>query len=217
MTDSELKQAVETVLHGEVRLRGRNIRVAVEEGRVDLLGEVPALAEKRLAVNLVRQLREVGEVRDKLRLPTANELTDRQITQHVCDAFAQDLALNRRRFDAQAVEGVVTLTGLTDNLEEKRLAGVLAWWVPGVADVDNQIVVDPEQYGDDGDLADSIRHVFDKDVLVDPGRVGVKVQEGTVTLVGTVGSEEERMAAEHDTYYVWGVRNVDNRLTVTPM
>lgn len=214
MTDSELKQAVETVLQGEVRLRGRNIRVAVEEGRVDLLGEVPALAEKRLAVNLVRQLREVGEVRDKLRLPSANELSDRQISQHILDAFAQDRALNRRRFDARTMEGVVTLTGLTDNLEEKRLAGVLAWWVPGVADVDNQITVDPEQYGDDGDLIDSIRQIFEKDVLVDPSRIGVIAQNGEVTLIGTVHSADERMAAEHDAYYVWGVRSVHNRLEV---
>lgn len=215
MTDSELKRAVETVLHGEVRLRGRNIRVAVEEGRVDLVGEVPDVAEKRLAANLVRQLREVGEVRDKLRLPTARELTDKQIGQHILDAFAQDRALYRRRFDARALDGVVTLTGRTDNLEEKRLAGVLAWWVPGVADVDNQIVVDPEQYGDDGDLVDSIRQVFDKDVLIEADRIGVMVQDGHVTLVGTARSEEERQAAEHDCYYVWGVRSVENRMGVT--
>ena len=216
MTDSELKRAVETALHGEVRLRGRAIRVAVEEGRVDLLGEVPDVAEKRLALNLVRQLREVGEVRDKLRLVSARELSDKQIVQHIRDAFTQDRALYRRSFEAQAVDGVVTLTGTTDNLEEKRLAGVLAWWVPGVADVDNAIVVDPDQPGNDGDLADSIRQVFDKDVLVDPERVGVMVQGGTVTLAGTVRSEEERMAAEHDCYYLWGVEQVVNRLTVTP-
>lgn len=215
MTDSELKRAVETALHGEVRLRGRAIRVAVEEGRVDLVGEVPDVAEKRLAVNLVRQLREVGEVRDKLRLPTAHELSDKQIAQHIRDAFAQDRALYRRDFDAQAVDGVVTISGHTDNLEEKRLAGVLAWWVPGVADVDNRIEVSPEQIGNDGDLVDSIRQVFDKDVLVDPDRVGVMVQGGTVTLVGTVRSDEERMAAEHDCYYVWGVERVENQLNVT--
>ena len=215
MTDSELKRTVETALHGEVRLRGRGIQVAVDEGRVDLLGEVPDLAEKRLAVNLVRQLREVGEVRDKIRLPSANELTDRQIAQHIRDAFAHDRALYRRHFDAEAADGIVTLTGTTDNLEEKRLAGVLAWWVPGVADVENRIQVEPEQIGTDGDLVDSIRQVFEKDVLVDAARIGVMVQGGSVTLVGTVRSDEERMAAEHDCYYVLGVETVENRLVVT--
>ena len=58
MTDSELKRVVETALNGEVRLRGRDINVAVEDGAVVLKGQVPELAEKRMAVNIVRRMRE---------------------------------------------------------------------------------------------------------------------------------------------------------------
>jgi osmotically-inducible protein OsmY len=160
-------------------------------------------------------MREVGEVRDRMRLPAARELSDKQIVQHIGDAFAQDPTLRRREFMVRATDGVVTLTGLTDSIEEKRFAGVLAWWVPGVADVDNRITVEPEHVANDGDLADIIRQVFEKDVLVDPERIGVMVQDGVVTLVGTVRSDEERMAAEHDCYYIFGVDEVVNQLTVT--
>jgi osmotically-inducible protein OsmY len=214
MNDSELKRAVETVLHGDVRLRGRDIRVDVDAGSVALHGEVEQLAEKRLAINLVRQLREVGEVRDKLRLPPANGFTDTQIVQHIEDALVQDPNLHEQQVKVASVEGFVTLTGWTNSLEEKRLIGLAAWWVPGVVDLDNRIEVVPAQPGHDGDLIDIIRLAFEKDVLIDPSGIGVKVQGNVVTLVGTARSEEERLAAEHDCYYIWGVEEVHNLLRV---
>lgn len=214
MTESELKRSVEEALHGEVRLRGLNINVAIEDGSVLLRGQVNELAEKRLAVNLVRQIRDIGNVRDQLRLASVQSLTDKQIAQHIEDGWMQDGAIHDRQVQVQVTDGVATLTGTFDNLEEKRLAGVIAWWVPGVVDVDNQIKVEPFQNENDGDLTDLIRLVFDKDILVDPSTIGVTARDHVVTLMGTVKSEEERQAAEHDCYYVWGVKDVINRLDV---
>lgn len=216
MTESELKRAVEEALNGEARLRGLDINVAIENGSVLLKGQVNELAEKRLALNLVRQLREVGEVRDQLRLASIHDLTDRQIGQHIEDGWIQDGAIHDQYLTAAVTDGVAVLTGKLDNLEEKRLAGLIAWWVPGVVDVDNQIVVDPVQEGNDGDLVDSIRQALDKDILVNPSTIGVTARDGVVTLLGTVGSDEESQAAEHDCYYIWGVKEVINRLRVSP-
>lgn len=214
MTDSELKRAVESALHGEVRLNGRNIRVAVADGRVELQGEVEQLAEKRLALNLVRRLREVGEIKDSLRLPTGQELSDTQIVQHVMDAVTQDPNLHEQQIRVATEQGLVTITGWTNSLEEKRLIGLSAWWVPGVTDVDNRIEVMPPQAGNDGDLIDVIRLALEKDVLVHQDTVGVMIQNGVVILEGSVATEEERLAAEHDCYYIWGVEEVRNNLVV---
>lgn len=216
MTDSELKRAVEDALHHEVRLRGRDIAVAVHDGRVTLQGQVSELAEKRLAVNLVRRLREVGEIKDVLRLPTLREFGDNQIQQHVEDALMQDPNIHESQLKVAAQDGVVTLTGQVNSLEEMRLAGLCAWWIPGVADVDNQIVVEPHQEGTQGDLVDIIRIALDKDVLVNSDTIGVSAKNNVVHLLGSVNSEEERLAAEHDVYYIWGVEEVINDLVVSP-
>jgi osmotically-inducible protein OsmY len=40
---------------------------------------------------------------------------------------------------------VVTLNGQVPSLSHKRLAGVLAWWVPGVRDVVDGLAVEPTQ------------------------------------------------------------------------
>jgi osmotically-inducible protein OsmY len=215
MTDSELKRVVETALNGEVRLRGRDIAVAIEDGQVVLKGQVSELAEKRLAVNLIRRMREVGDVKDQLRIFTSTEMTDRQIQQHVEDGLEQDSAVHHQQLRAAVANGVVTLTGTLDNVEEKCFAGLIAWWVPGVTDVDNQITVEPEQELSDDGLLDVIRQAFEKDVLVNPSAIGITILDGTVTLLGSVGSEEERLAAEHDAYFIMGVHEVINRLEVT--
>ena len=49
------------------------------------------------------------------------------------------------RLDIEVVDGVVTLNGSVPGLESKRLAGVIAWWIPGTRDVINGIVVDPRR------------------------------------------------------------------------
>lgn len=214
MTDSELKRVVETALNGEVRLRGRNIAVAIEDGQVVLKGELPELAEKRLAVNLIRRMRGVGDVKDQLRIFTSTEMTDKQICQHVEDGLQHDTAIHDRQIEVAASDGVVTLKGTLDNIEEKCLAGLIAWWVPGVADVDNQIKVEPHQDLSDDGLLDVLRQAFEKDILVNPSRIGIAIADGTVTLMGTVTSEEERLAAEHDAYFILGVNEVINRLEV---
>ncbi|MOA38792.1 periplasmic protein [compost metagenome] len=113
-----------------------------------------------------------------------------------------------------AADGVVTLKGTLDNIEEKCLAGLIAWWVPGVADVDNQIQVEPRQDLSDDGLLDVIRQAFEKDILVNPSRIGISIADGIVTLIGSVTSEEERLAAEHDAYFILGVNEVINRLVV---
>ena len=77
-------------------------------------------------------------------------------------------------------------------------------------------MVNPPQAGDEADLIDSVRQAFYKDVLVNPDTIGVTARGGIVSLIGTVASEEERLAAEHDAYYIWGVQQVINRLEVNP-
>ena len=216
MTDMDLKAAVEHQLNTETRLAGKAIDVDVQDGSVILRGRLPDIAEKRLAVNVVRLMKEVGSVRDQLRLLTANELTDKQIEMHIRDAWLQDTAIHELALDVMVRDGVATLTGKLDNVEEKRLAGLCAWWVPGVADVENLIDVTVEQPFSEGDLVDSIRQALEKDVLVNEDLIGVSVRGSLVTLVGSANSEEERMAAEHDAYYVWGVKQVINQIEINP-
>ena len=52
------------------------------------------------------------------------------------------------------------------------------------------------------------------DSRVDASKVSVKVDDGIVTLSGTVPSYSSRAAASEDAWLITGVRNVENELTV---
>jgi len=112
------------------------------------------------------------------------------------------------------VRGVVTLAGEVPSLAQKRLAGVLAWWSSGTCDVANSLDVQPAEEDSDELICDAVRVVLDRDSAIHAAGIRVGARDGRVTLAGTVRTASELAAAEHDTWFVLGVRDVVNHLTV---
>lgn len=110
--------------------------------------------------------------------------------------------------------GVVTLDGTVPSLSHKRLAGVLAWWVPGVRDVVNGLEIAPPEADDDDEISDAVRLVLEKDPLVDAPQIGVSTHRAVVTLTGTVRCAMERQAAERDAWCIFGVDDVKSEIEV---
>ena len=215
MNDRELKREIDGTLTRVLHLGDRpTIDTAVTDGHVVVKGEVDHLSVKRLAIKAISIIPEVRDVDDQLRLATPAPHSDPELRRHVMDGLIEDPNVTESMIRVDARDGLVTLTGLVESLEEKRLAGLIAWWVPGVADVRNLIDVEPFQAGTEADLLDSVRQALEKDPFVNPDTIGVAVRDRVVTLVGTVGSEQERLLAEQDTYYLWGVEQVINQLAV---
>ncbi|HEY8460533.1 MAG TPA: BON domain-containing protein [Blastocatellia bacterium] len=111
-------------------------------------------------------------------------------------------------------EGVVLLEGQAPSLSHKRLAGVLAWWVPGSRDVLNCLEVVPPEEDNDGEITDAVKLVLDKDPLVDDVEILVTTRNRVVTLDGAVNSEAEKNMAEYDAWFVFGVDKVINNIQV---
>lgn len=59
-------------------------------------------------------------------------------------------------------EGIVTLNGTIPGLTSKRLAGVMAWWVPGVRDVVNGIEISPPEEDSADMIEEAIRVTLDR-------------------------------------------------------
>jgi len=113
-------------------------------------------------------------------------------------------------------EGVVLLGNHVTSLIQKRLAGVLVWWIPGIRDVINGMEVVPGQEDSDQEIAKAVRLVLEKDPFVNVERIRVTVKKAVVTLEGDVPSAPQSELAELDSWYVFGVDKVDNRLGVRP-
>jgi osmotically-inducible protein OsmY len=113
-------------------------------------------------------------------------------------------------------DGVVTLDGDVPGLVQKRLAGVLAWWVPGSRDIVNGLGVTPPEEDNDGAVTDAVRIALEKDPFVNAEQIRVSTHDSVVTLTGLLPTESEREMAEFDAWYVFGVDRVVNQITVRP-
>ncbi len=116
--------------------------------------------------------------------------------------------------EVEVADGVVTLNGRVGSLSHMRLAGVLAWWVPGSRDVVNGLDVVPPEEDNDDEVSDAVRLVLEKDPFVNAGQIRVTCSNYAVTLEGLVPKPLEKGMAEADAWYVFRVGEVINRIDV---
>ena len=170
-------------------------------------------------------------------------MSDEEIRNHIRDAFIQEPAFancairgprtgwkpstTRRR--SAATSGSLSVGGwrcrragtkgsccskARPPASHKRLAGALAWWVPGSRDVLNCLEVVPPEDDNNDEITDAVKIVLDRDPFVDDVQVLVSTRDRVVTLEGAVRSEGEKDMAEFDAWFVFGVDRVINNLQV---
>lgn len=233
-----LKEVHASLERGRINLHKHPIQMEYQDGVLTLEGEVEHIAAKKLSMELAAAVRGVSGIVDRLHVAPATHMGDGAILDAVRDALLQESTLRHctiqliRKGELETVrditenphgviqvsvtDGVVLLDDHVTGLTQKRMAGVLAWWVPGSRDVINGMEVVPDQPDSDEELAKAIRIVLKKDPLVHEDRVRVSARQSVVTLDGDVPSAPQKEMAEFDAWYVFGVDKVVNRLEVRP-
>jgi osmotically-inducible protein OsmY len=230
----EIRAALER--ETRINLHRYPIRLSFSADDLVLEGETENIAAKKLALELAGAEVSTARIVDRLRVAPAERMGDAEIRDHVCKVLIQEPALDTytiraRRKDKMEIlrqsavepagdirveveDGVVILNGHVPSLSHKRLAGVLAWWVPGSRDVINGLEEVPPEEDNDDEVTDAVRLVLEKDPFVDADRIRVSARNYTVTLEGLVQNQEIKEMAEFDAWYVFGVDNVANQLVV---
>ena len=114
----------------------------------------------------------------------------------------------------RVVDGVVLLDGKVSCLWQKRLAGTLAWWVPGCRRVINNLTPACPEDDSDTDISEAVRLVLKRDPFVDSDRLQVTTHAAGVVLDGLAPTSLARDIAEQDARCVYGVRAVLNRISI---
>ena len=236
----ELRQKAPAAIRSDPRIgpRFKPIELKVDlDGTATIQAEVDNIAIKRLALERLAATKGVTAIVDRLCVKPAMAMSDDGILDHLRKAYfaepafaalkikerksgpwklVQDAAELRGEIEIEVNKGVVILNGRVPGLASKRLAGLLAWWVPGSRDVVNGIAVEPPEEDAPILIEEAVRIALDKDPFVDASQVRVGVHHKTVRLTGAVRSREARDAAEWDAWYVFGVDDVINELDVVP-
>ena len=238
--DRLVVEAVRKALDSEPRLDLHNypIAIAYDGTALTLEGEVPSVAAKKRSLECAAAIRGVTGIVDRLHVVPAQRMGDGEIADLLVHAMLQEPALVEHgirkrekgasvlireapvalhgRIEVAVENGIVTLNGTVQGLDEKRLVGVLAWWIPGSRDVINGITVEPEEDDSFDMIAEAVRLALEKDPWVDAGQIRVGVRGRSVTLGGILPSESQRDMAENDAWYVFGVDTVVNNIEVRP-
>jgi osmotically-inducible protein OsmY len=238
MTEEKIEKEIRAKLEKDTRINLHRypISVALQNGDLVLAGEVENIAAKKLVLVAAAETHGVQRIVDRLKVVPAEKMGDAEIRDHVCKVLIEESALERcfirglvevsvepARKDitestgsivVEVNDGVVTLNGEVPSLTHKRLAGVLAWWVPGTRDVINGLEEVPPEEDNDDELIDAVRLVLEKDPFVNASKIRVSSKDWIVTLEGFVPNEMIKQMAERDAWYVLGVKQVINRIAI---
>ncbi len=199
----------------------RDVKSSVEDGIVTLTGTVDLYQRKLDAAKLARKTASVQGVRNLITVAGPN-VPDAQLEQKLARKLRYVRVGYDNTFDYFALEvkdGVVTIEGQdrTGVGRDEALADIAN--MPGVKDVVANISVEPTSIFDDRIRVQTARAIYGDSVLgkyaIDPARsIRIIVNNGHVTLYGSVDSTMDKQVAGIRANQVFGAFSVDNKLVV---
>ncbi|MBI4503142.1 MAG: BON domain-containing protein [Gemmatimonadetes bacterium] len=142
--------------------------------------------------------------------------TDQELQRHVMDELRWDPSIKEKEIGVAVKGGVVTLSGCVESYVEKIAAEQAAERVSGVKAV--AVALEVKLPGDlqrtDTEIAHAVISNLKWDVQVPDENIKIAVDDGWVTLVGTVEWNYQREAAERAVRNLTGVKGVINQLKV---
>ncbi|MDG4476492.1 BON domain-containing protein [Thiovibrio frasassiensis] len=148
---------------------------------------------------------------------TGTMVDDGAITAKVKTELIGDKNVKARNIDVDTVSGVVVLSGYVDSQHESNRAAFLAKSVSGVVRVRNELQVGSRTLGqgfDDKVLGAKIKARLVEEPGVRSFNVDVDVYSGSVSVTGTVPSQEQKRKVLNLIRSVEGVKGVVDNLQV---
>jgi osmotically-inducible protein OsmY len=142
--------------------------------------------------------------------------SDEELRRDVLAELEYDPSLDARKIGVAVEDGIVTLTGEVSSFAEKWNAERAAERVEGVRGIVNKIEVKIVGDYSDTDIAREAADALRWNLMVPPGKVIPKVENGYITLTGEVNFDFQRRAAEKAVRYIPGVKGVINLVTIKP-
>jgi hyperosmotically inducible protein len=199
----------------------RNIQKTTEDGIVTLTGTVDLYQQKLDAAKKVRKLANVQGVRNLITV-AGTVVPDAELAAKLDRKLYYDRIGYDNQFNfvtASVKDGVATLNGETRTEFDRDSALAIANTTPGIKDIVDDIKVAPVSIFDDRIRISALRAIYRDPVLsryaIDPALpIRIVVENGHLSLYGTVASTMDKNIAGIRANQVFGVFSVQNNLEV---
>jgi len=200
----------------------KNVSSSVEDGIVTLTGTVNLYQDKLEAAKKIKKIVNVAGVRNDIEV-AGKTVSDSELQAKLAKKLAFDrVGYSDNTFNYLAVgvqDGVVTLTGDVVWSPPLDSALAIAAGMPGVKDVVSEVNVLPTSSFDDSIRVRTARAIYRDSVLsryaIDPVHpIRIVVENGHVTLYGSVQSTMDKNLAGIRASAVPGSFSVENKLVV---
>ena len=214
-SNQEIQDHVQQELGWDSRIDAADIGVAVDAGIVTLSGTVNSYAERQAAQEAALRVSGVHDVANDIhvKVPGHLERSDADIAQAVRTALEWRSFIPSDRIQTSVTDGVVTLYGTLESWWQVADTESVVGDLEGVRDVVNQLAVSAP-----GVAANTVQHDIEQALERRADRVArrihVSVDDGTVTLIGTVHSPAEREVVLGAARFTHGVRRVEDHLRI---
>lgn len=144
-------------------------------------------------------------------------MNDETIKRNVIDELYWDSRVDASEIKAEVSNGTVKLEGSVPTYGSKLVARNDAWNIEGVRSVINDLNVRYKmEIPDDGKIKKNVEERLLWNLYLNSSKIDTEVDNGIVTLSGTVDSYWKKKTAESEAERLLGVIDVDNKLGVVP-
>jgi osmotically-inducible protein OsmY len=216
-TEETIKKDVVDQLYWDYRVDASDIKVKVDDQTVTLTGTVPTYYARTAAFDDAHLVRGVSKVKNKLNVKYPSTLkvpSDKEIKSNVKNLLLWNESIDSTDIDVSVNNGVVTLEGSADAYWKKLTAETVAGRSLGVTKIKNELAVVPSDSVVDKAIAKDIVSAIDRHYAFDEEAVTVKVNNGTVTLSGSVDNWYDYRSAIDIACCTAGVVDVEDQLVI---
>ncbi|MBD3189942.1 MAG: BON domain-containing protein [Candidatus Heimdallarchaeota archaeon] len=220
MTNSneEIRKKINEHLAWDYRIEASNIEVSVDEkGKVILKGSVPTYSARKAALQDVWTIEGVTLLDNqlKVKMPTGfTKPSDEEIESNIRTILAKNRDIDEENIKVSANNGAVILKGTVDAYWKTIQAETLVSETSGVIGILNELTVVPTKDVKDQRIAEGIMGAIERTIFIDPTEIDVKVEEGNVSITGTVPHWQAYLAVDDAAMFTEGVKSVENKLEI---
>ncbi len=216
-TDEEIKQDIVNQLKWDNRVDASNVTVKVDNGEVTLSGKVSSYYALEAARDTTWTVNGVSNVINNITVEIGTEMeapTDLEIKENIETVLLNNLEINISSMVVSVENGIVTLKGTVDSYWERIHAEDLVSDLPGVIDIINNLAIVPTDDITDETIATDIMDAIERNRYINDKDINIEVENGEVTLNGTVNTQSALNEVLDIVSYTVGVKKIVNNINL---